>query len=172
MTLAATESPPTVDPEEPRDILLTHLGSSRDGLSQREAERRLSQFGPNVIERAAGTSALRRLAAQFTHPLALLLWVAGALAVLTGSAPLAVAIVVVIVLNAGFAFAQEQQAERATEALAAFLPPSATVLRDGERIDVLATQLVPGDVLLLAEGDRLSADARLIGGSLELDLAP
>jgi magnesium-transporting ATPase (P-type) len=172
VTLAAPESPPAVDPEEPRDILLVHLGSSRDGLSPREAERRLSQFGPNLIERAEGASALRRLAAQFTHPLALLLWVAAALAFGTGSAPLAAAIVVVIVLNAAFAFAQEQQAERATEALAAFLPPSATVLRDGERVELLATQLVPGDVLLLEEGDRLSADARLIAGSLELDVAP
>jgi hypothetical protein len=149
MTLAVPDAPPDVDPEEPPDLLLAHLGSTRDGLAGREAERRLSQFGPNVITRAAGASALRRLAAQFTHPLALLLWVAAALALATGSAPLAAAIVVVIVLNAVFAFAQEQQAERATEALAAFLPPSATVLRDGEPVELLATALVPGDVLLL-----------------------
>jgi calcium-translocating P-type ATPase len=85
--------------------------------------------------------------------------------------PLAVAIVAVIVLNAVFAFVQELQAERATEALRELLPPHARVRRDGREVEVEATLLVPGDIVLLAEGDRLSADARLIDGSLELDMA-
>ena len=59
----------------------------------------------------------------------------------------------VIVLNAAFAFAQERQAERAVEALRAYLPQQATVRRDGERVLVDATELVPGDVLLVEEGD-------------------
>ena len=91
---------------------------------------------------------------------------------MAGLAPLAVAIVAVIVLNAVFAFMQEMQAERATEALREFLPARARVRRDGRALDVDARDLVPGDVLLLEEGDRLSADARLIDGALELDMSP
>ncbi len=79
------------------------------------------------------------------------------------------AIVAVIVLNALFAFAQEQQAERAVEALKAYLPPHATVLRDGHREVIEAKDLVPGDVLLIEEGDRISADARLFEGAIEAD---
>ena len=109
---------------------------------------------------------------QFTHPLALLLWAAALLAVVGGIVPLAIAIVVVIVLNAIFAFVQELQAERATEALKRYLPPLARVRRDGESTEIPATELVPGDILLIEEGDRLSSDARLIHGSVDVDASP
>ena len=75
-------------------------------------------------------------------------------------------------MNALFAFAQERQAERATEALQAFLPPHSRVRRGGEEVEVEASQLVPGDLLLIQEGDRLSADARLVDGEVELDMSP
>ncbi len=161
-----------IDPEERLELLLRDLGTAREGLRSREAARRLEQHGPNLIERREGPSRLRDLALQFTHPLALVLWAAAALAVVGGIVPLAIAIIAVIVLNAVFAFAQEMQAERATEALREFLPPKAGVRRDGRQVEVDATALVPGDVLVLEEGDRLSADARLIDGSLELDVSP
>ena len=161
----------TVDPEERLDLLLGHLGTRRDGLSEREAARRLEQHGPNEIRRREGKSRLRELARQFTHPLALLLWAAAALAVVGGTIPLAVAIVAVIVLNAVFAFVQELQAEKATEALKRYLPPRARVRREGRTVEVEATTLVPGDLILLSEGDRLSADARLIDGSVEVDMS-
>ena len=73
-----------------------------------------------------------------------------------------------IVLNAAVAFAQERQAARAVEALAAYLPLQARVLRDGVVRVVPAVDLVTGDVLVIAEGDRVSADARLIDGAVEL----
>ena len=171
-TEEALSSGVAIDPEERLDLLLRHLGTRRRGLRSREAGRRLEQHGPNEIERREGPSHLRELARQFSHPLALLLWAAAGLAVLGGILPLAVAIVAVIVLNAVFAFVQELQAERATEALREFLPPRARVRRDGGEVEVDATTLVPGDVLVLEEGDRLSADARLIDGSLELDMSP
>ena len=169
---APIRPPEEVDPEEAVDLLLRELGTGAGGLARREAERRLEQHGTNEIRRREGSGHLRAIVSQFTHPLALLLWVAGALALVTGLAPLAVAIVAVIVLNAAFAFLQELQAERATEALQEFLPAHARVRRDGEVADIEAIQLVPGDVLLLSEGDRLSADARLIDGGLELDMSP
>ena len=160
-----------LDPEERLDLLLRHLGTRREGLSQREAARRLEQHGPNEIRRRKGTSRLREFARQFTHPLALLLWAAAVLAYFSGTVPLAVAIVAVIVLNAVFAFFQELQAEKATEALKRYLPPQARVRRSGSTLEVEAVTLVPGDLIVLSEGERLSADARLIEGSVEVDMS-
>jgi P-type E1-E2 ATPase len=92
----------------------------------------------------------------------LLLWAAAALAYMAGTPILGAAIVAVVLLNAAFAVMQERQAERAVEALAAFLPDQVAVLRDGSRRLVDARQLVPGDVVLLQEGERVPADARVI----------
>ena len=141
-----------LDPDERLDLLLRHLGTRREGLSEREATRRLEQHGPNEIRRHKGTSHLREFARQFTHPLALLLWAAAILAFVGGTAPLAVAIVAVIVLNAVFAFFQELQAEKATEALKRYLPPRARVRRAGRTVEVEAATLVPGDLLLPGSG--------------------
>ncbi|QMV20652.1 HAD-IC family P-type ATPase [Streptomyces sp. SCUT-3] len=159
------------DPEERVELLLRDLRTSRSGLSSREAERRLLHHGPNELQRRGGRRWPKELARQVTHPLALLLWVAAALAWVAGIATVAVAIVVVIVVNAAFAFVQEAQAERAVEALAAYLPHRAKVVRDGREEEVEATRLVPGDLLVIEEGDRVSADARLIDGGVEVDLS-
>jgi calcium-translocating P-type ATPase len=142
-----------------------------EGLSSREAERRLLRHGPNRLERRHGRRWPRELARQLTHPLALLLWGAAVLAALAGITPVAVAVVVVIVLNAAFAFAQEMQAERAVEALQGYIPQRARVLRDGRETEVDAVELVPGDLLLIAEGGRISADAHLVDGAIEVDLS-
>ena len=165
-------APVAVDPQERIDSLLTHLGTRAGGLSSREAQRRLVQFGPNTISRQARSGWWRELVRQLAHPLALLLWMAAALAAASGSSTLAIAIVAVIVLNAVLAYAQELQAERATEALKELLPVRARVRRESSELDVPAEELVPGDVVLLAEGDRLSADARLTDGSVEANMAP
>ncbi|TDV42541.1 cation-translocating P-type ATPase [Actinophytocola oryzae] len=161
----------TQDPREPLDRLLRELRSKADGLPEREAARRRVVYGPNELSRRRRRNWLRDLLRQFTHPLALLLWLAAALALFSGTTVLACAIVAVIVLNAGLAFFQEQQAERAVEALAAYLPARAVVLRDGHRTVVEARDLVPGDVLVIEEGDRVSADARLLSGAVEVDLS-
>ncbi|GLW57442.1 cation-translocating P-type ATPase [Kitasatospora phosalacinea] len=166
---ASEEDPP--DPREPVRLLLRQLHSSPSGLSGREAERRLTVYGPNTLARQGGRRWPRELARQFTHPLALLLALAAALAAVSGAPALAVAVLAVILLNAGLAFGQERQAERAVEALAAFLPDLATVLRDGARREVPAAGLVPGDVLAVEEGDRVPADARLLTGTVEVDLS-
>jgi calcium-translocating P-type ATPase len=162
---------PPLDPREPAERLLRDLRTRRVGLPQREAERRLLVYGPNELVRTVRRAWARELGRQFTHPLALLLWAAAVLAAFTNTPVLAVAIVGVVVVNALFAFAQEQQAERAIEALKAYLPAQTTVRRDGHRRVIDARVLVPGDVLLIAEGDRVSADARLLAGGVELDTA-
>jgi calcium-translocating P-type ATPase len=159
------------NPREPLEDLFRDLGSRRDGLSAREAARRLVRYGPNTLVRRGGRRWPRELARQFTHPLALLLALAAVLAGATGTPSLAVAIFAVIVMNAFFAFAQEMQAERAVEALAAFLPEDARVMRDGNALVVPAAELVPGDLLLVEEGERVCADARLADGGLEVDLS-
>jgi calcium-translocating P-type ATPase len=161
-----------LDPEERIDLLLRHLNTSAEGLSEREAARRLEQHGPNEIRRREGPGRLHEFARQFTHPLALLLWAAALLAFLGDVTALGVAIVAVIVLNAVFAFFQELQAEKSTEALRRYLPPRSRVRRGGRVVEVEAIELVPGDLLVLSEGDRLSADARLIEGSVEVDMSP
>ena len=128
-------------------------------------------MGPNELRRRGGRRWPGELGRQFTHPLALLLAAAAVLALASGSAPLAVAIAAVIVLNAVVAFVQELQAENAVEALAAYLPVRARVVRDGTTREIDARELVPGDLLLVEEGDRISADARLVDGELEVDLS-
>jgi calcium-translocating P-type ATPase len=159
----------SVNPQEPMTRLLRDLRTSQSGLSSREAARRLVVFGSNQLHRRGGRHLGRELGRQFTHPLALLLWAAAGLAWLAGITAVAIAILVVIFLNALFAFVQELQAERAVEALQAYLPQHATVLRDGQRATIESTQIVPGDVLLLAEGDKISADGRLLAGTIEVD---
>ena len=160
-----------VDPEEGIERLLRELRTRRSGLSDREAARRLEALGPNELARRRGRSWAAELLRQLIHPLALLLWLAAALAAVSGTLTLAVAIVTVIGINAAFAFAQERHAEKAVEALAAYLPPRARVLREGRAKEVDARELVPGDVIVVSEGSRVSADARILSGSVEMDIS-
>jgi magnesium-transporting ATPase (P-type) len=131
------------------------------GLTTEEAERLLAQTGPNAIVEAKGPSPLRQFLANFVQLFALLLWVGAALALVAGMPELSAAIVVVILVNAVFSYVQEHRAERAVAALRGMLPLRVTVRRDGEAAEVPNEDVVPGDVLLLAPGDRVAADADL-----------
>jgi len=161
----------TLGAHEPIDALLRELRATPQGLGSREAERRLIAYGANELRRRGGTRWPGQLLRQLTHPLALLLWVAAVLAFVAALPVLGAAIFAVILLNALFAFAQERQAERAVEALRRYLPQESAVLRDGRRQLVESTRLVPGDVLVLEEGARISADARLLEGAVEVDMS-
>ena len=119
----------------------------------------------------AGVQWPREIARQLTHPLALLLWVAALLSFAVGSLTVGIAVLLVILLNAAFAFVQELQAGRAVEALAAYMPQHVTVLRDGTPGVIEASGLVPGDVVVLEEGERIAADMRLLSGDVEVDLS-
>ncbi|HWA54011.1 MAG TPA: cation-transporting P-type ATPase, partial [Solirubrobacterales bacterium] len=94
---------PAFDPAERLDLLLRDRRTARSGLTERAAERRLLSHGPNQLERRGKRNPLRELGRQLTHPLALLLWGAAALAALAGITPVAIAVAIVIALNAGFA---------------------------------------------------------------------
>jgi calcium-translocating P-type ATPase len=169
MSIAEPPIAATLDPLESEVRLFEALRSRPEGLASREAERRLVHYGPNELVRRARRRWGREVVRQLTHPLAALLWAAAVLAWVAGTPILALAIVAVVLLNALFALLQERQAERAVEALAAYLPDNVAVLRDGSRQLVEAVLLVPGDVVLLEEGDRVPADARLIDGRLQID---
>jgi calcium-translocating P-type ATPase len=160
-----------VDATESVELLMRDLRASPVGLSAAEARRRLIQYGPNELRRRGGRKWPGELARQLTHPLALLLWLAAALSFAVGSQTIAIAVLLVIALNALFAFVQEMQAERAVEALAQFLPQRVTVLRGGKPLRIMAADLVPGDVVVVEEGDRIAADMRLISGAVEVDLS-
>ncbi len=148
---------------------LASLNSSASGLDAAEAERRLAEFGPNHLEEVAGEPWPRRFIRQFTHFFAIVLWLAAGLALFAehydpgqGMARLAVAIVGVIVINGVFAFWQEYRAERAMAALRRLLPQKVRLLRGGTAVEILAEELVPGDLVLLEEGDSVPADCRVV----------
>ncbi|HEX7538299.1 MAG TPA: cation-transporting P-type ATPase, partial [Dermatophilaceae bacterium] len=160
-----------MNPEEAAELVLRDLHSSRRGLSDAEARRRLLQYGRNELRRRGGRRWPGELGRQFTHPLALLLWLAAALLLIVGSLVVAAAVVLIIVLNATFAFVQEVQAERAVEALARYIPQRARAVRDGVPREIDAAELVPGDVVVIEEGDRVAADVRLLVGAIEADMS-
>jgi calcium-translocating P-type ATPase len=159
------------DPRRPVAELYRNLRTSSNGLSSREAAHRQIVYGPNELTRRSRPHWPSELGAQFTQPLALLLAAAAVLAWIGGTPALAVAVVAVILLNAAFAFVQEMQAEHAVEALAAYLPENACVIRDGARSEIPARDLVPGDVQIVTEGARVCADARIVDGSALLDMS-
>jgi P-type Ca2+ transporter type 2C len=138
------------------------LETSDKGLRPDEAARRLSRYGNNVLEKKAAVPLWRKILSQFTHLLAILLWVAGIMALLSDSVPLGIACFAVIFINAAFSFWQEFKAEKAIESLARILPKKARVLREGAEEEIEAETLVPGDVMLLETGNSISADARLV----------
>ena len=138
------------------------LGTTPDGLTAAEAASRGTRLGPNALPHVPGRPLASRLAANFTHVMALLLWVGGVVGFVAGMPQLGLAIWLVNVINGMFSFWQEYKAEKATAALARLLPLQVRLVRDGVEQMVGAERVVPGDVVLLAEGDHVSADARLI----------
>jgi calcium-translocating P-type ATPase len=151
------------------EAALESLRAGRNGLSEADAAGRLAEFGANRVERVRRAPLAVRLGREFVHLFALILWVAAALAFLAdalqpgqGMAGLAWAIVGVILVNGLFSFWQVYQAERAIESLRKLLPSDVTVLREGQAARIDSARLVPGDIVLMAAGDRIAADCRLI----------
>ena len=139
------------------------------GLTGAEAAARLGRFGPNLLEAAEVVPAWRKLLAQFANPLVYLLL--GAVAVslaawaLEGADEIpyeAIVILAIVLLNAVLGYVQEARAEQAVAALQRMAAATAGVVRDGRELRIPAAEVVPGDLLLLAEGDAVSADARLV----------
>jgi P-type Ca2+ transporter type 2C len=133
-----------------------------EGLSGNEAAERLRRTGPNTLQEVKGKPLWIKFLINFTHLMAILLWIAGIVALFAQMPQLAISIWAVNVINGIFSFWQEYRAEKATVAMRRLLPVTARVRRDGEERRVPAQDLVPGDIILLSEGDRVSADSRLV----------
>ncbi len=138
------------------------VGSGPDGLSAGEAGQRLASVGPNVLERRSAEGPLTILWRQINSPLIWVLLAASLLAVAVGKVTDGLVVLAVVVLNSLIGFLQEYRANRAIEALRGMVPENVVALRDGRRTTVPAADLVPGDVVLLASGDKVPADLRLI----------
>jgi Ca2+-transporting ATPase len=141
------------------------LGSSRKGLESERAAELLAEHGHNVLEVEKPVPMWRKFAQHLFNLFAILLWIASVLSFLSGQAALGWAIIIVILINAVFAFFQEYRAEKAVEALKKLLPSLQKVVRDGEVQQIDADTLVPGDLIVIEEGDKISADARLVASS-------
>ncbi|PWB56331.1 MAG: hypothetical protein C3F13_01980 [Anaerolineales bacterium] len=138
------------------------LETCPDGLTTHEVEERRSLYGSNQISEMPRQPIGRKILGFITHPMALLLWLAGGIALWLGEPTLGVIIWIVVLVNAGFSFWREYRAEQATAALQHLLPSFARVVRDAVEVKVPASELVAGDLLVLAEGDNIPADARVV----------
>lgn len=134
-----------------------------------EAQRRLREFGPNQVEKVAGQRLWLRFSKEFFHFFAVILWLAAALAFVGewtapghGMAKVGCVVIGVIVVSGVFSFWQEYRAEQTLAALLKLLPQKVKVVREGNAAQLLVTQLVPGDIVLLEQGDNIPADCRLI----------
>ncbi len=138
------------------------LESSPRGLAVSEAARRLEEYGPNELQSTARISPWTILLEQFKNVLIIILLIATALSAFLGHGVEAIAITVIVLFAVVLGFVQEYRAERAIEALREMAAPMATVFRDGRERRVNAHELVPGDLILLATGDKVPADVRLV----------
>lgn len=140
------------------------------GLDTFEVELRREQFGPNAITRKKGTNSLVLFLLQFHQPLVYILLGAAAVTTVLQEWVDAGVIYGVVLVNAIIGFIQEAKAVRAIEALANAMTSTATVLRGGERRQIPATELVPGDIVLLQSGDKVPADVRIVSSrELQID---
>ena len=144
--------------------VLEQLQARPEGLTGVQAAQKLEEAGENVLQEAKKKSALRIFAEQFCDLLVVILIVAAVISMFSGNAESTVVILAVIVMNAVLGTVQHQKAEKSLESLRALSSPSAKVLRDGQKTEIDARLVVPGDVLLLEAGDLVAADGRVLQG--------
>ncbi len=150
-------------------VVLERLRSGTAGLTGEEVSRRLAEHGRNELQKTEKATPLKILAAQFLDFMLILLIIAAIVSFLIGERLDGFVIMGFVVFNAVLGFVQEYRAERALEALKSMISPQARVMRDGVEQMVDATELVPGDLLLLAAGDRVQADSLIIEGEMRMD---
>jgi Ca2+-transporting ATPase len=140
------------------------------GLSEKEAQYRLHQYGYNQLREKKKISALQTFLAQFKDFMVLVLIAATLVSGLLGEYADAITILAIIIINAVLGFIQERRAEKSLEALKKLTAPEAAVIREGEQATISARELVPGDIVLLETGDRIPADIRLVNSvNMEAD---
>lgn len=141
------------------------MNSTDRGLTSAEAVERQRRYGKNVIKETKSKPVILVFLSNFISLMAVLLWAGGTIAFIAQMPELGVAIWLVNVINGVFSFWQEYRAGKATDALKKMLPSYSRVIRDNREQQILAEDLVPGDIMIFTEGDKISADARLISSS-------
>jgi Ca2+-transporting ATPase len=144
------------------DEILQSLNSSEQGLTTEEARERLISYGPNTIKQVKKRTILQMLFDQFKDFMILVLIAAAVVSGIIGEPKDTIAILVIVILNAVIGFVQEYRAEKAIEALKKIAAQVATVIRNGESSSIPASDIVPGDMILLGAGNITPADMRLI----------
>lgn len=156
------------------------LNTSKDGLTQEEVQKRLQEYGPNELKKEKRKSPIMLFLEQFADILIIILLVAMFLsigiAIIQGTMEEvyeAMVIFAIVIASATLGFVEEYRSEKAIEALKKMTAPTAMVLRGGKEVKVQASEIVPGDIILLYTGDRVPADGRLIEAvNLKMDEAP
>ena len=177
------QQPPQIDPSlADAQAVAASLGvDPNTGLSQAEAERRLAQYGPNELASAPPVPKWKKFLAQFKDPLVYLLLAATGISLIAwfiekaNAAPGAeggeilpfdaIVIVLILIVNAVLGYIQESKAEEAVEALSQMTAPQTNVLRDGKIARINTVDVVPGDMVVLGEGDSIPADGRLLASA-------
>jgi len=142
--------------------LIEQLNTGPAGLTTAEAEARLETYGPNTVARENRLSFFARLWENIKNPLVILLTILGIVSYLTGDLRAAIVIATMVLLGIVLRFVQESRADHAAEQLKAMVSTTASVLRDGQRVELPLQKIVPGDILTLSAGDMVPADVRLL----------
>ncbi|AEH45775.1 ATPase, P-type (transporting), HAD superfamily, subfamily IC [Thermodesulfatator indicus DSM 15286] len=164
-------------PPNPHSLTLEELfkllETSITGLSVAEAKKRLDTYGPNELEEAPKKSPLKLFLAQFANVLIFILLIAASISFLVGDEIEAVVILLIVLACGVLGFIQEWKADKALAALKEMAAPEAIVIREGKHLKIPAREVVPGDILVLAAGDKVAADVRLVESiNLKIDEAP
>jgi len=154
--------------DQKKEEVLENLKTTEKGLSKSEASRRLQEYGRNIIEKKQEISPFKIFLGQFASPLVWILMVAIVISLIVGHMEDAIVIGIILIVNAILGFIQEFRAEKAIEALMKMASLKAVVLRDGKETSVDAGDIVPGDIVILEEGEKIPADARVLD-SIELN---
>lgn len=142
--------------------VLVQLGTSRVGLSAEEAKKRLQEYGENVLKEEKRKTIWQVFLEQFQDLLVIILIVAAGISTVSDNVESAVVIVAVLFLNAVLGTVQHEKAQKSLDSLKAMSAPMARVMRGGHQMEILSSELVPGDIFLLETGDLVSADGRLL----------
>lgn len=145
-----------------QEELLQQMNSSMNGLTAEEAKKRLEQYGYNKLQEGKRKGVLQVFAEQFADLLVIILIIAAIISALTGGLEGTIVILAVLILNAILGTVQHFKAQKSLDSLKAMAAPNARVIRDGQKMEVPAAELVPGDILLLEAGDVTAADGRVL----------
>jgi Ca2+-transporting ATPase len=148
--------------QQSQEQVLEQLEANIHGLSSAQASERLLSYGPNILQQKKKVSPWTIFFNQFKSPLILILVAATAVSMLIGDVADGIVIIIIVILNALFGFFQEYKAEKSMESLKKMMSLRSKILRDGSQILIDSSEVVPGDIVMLEEGDKIPADGYLL----------